>query len=52
MERNSKSEDRALDAQCTSERSMPWRVTVTKLKAMSLDDKARCIVQYSRANEP
>ena len=48
MERNSEAEDRALDAKCASERSMPTRVAVTKLKAMALDDKARCLVHYAQ----
>ena len=47
MERNSKAEDRALDAKCASERSMPARIAVTKLKAMSLQDKSLCLANYA-----
>ena len=39
-------ENRALDAQCASERSMPSRLAVSKLKVMSLADKKRCICKY------
>ena len=48
MERNSDAENRALDAQCASPRSMPSRIAVTKLKAMSLADKMRCLASYAR----
>ena len=50
MERNSKEENRALDAQCVSERSTPSRIAVTKLKAMALQDKARCLGNYAIAD--
>ena len=50
MERNNEAENRALDAQCASERSLPTRIAVTKLKAMSLDDKTRCLVSYVQAD--
>ena len=43
-------EARAQDAQCASERSMPSRIAVTKLKAMSREDKTQAIFDYSRAD--
>jgi len=50
MERNSDAENRALDAQFASERTMPSRIAVTKLKAMSLADKVRCLANYVLAD--
>ena len=48
MERNNEAEDRALDAQCASKRTIPSRIAVTKLKAMSLADKTRCLAIYAQ----
>ena len=48
MEHNSEAENRALDAKCGSERSMPTRIAVTKLKAMSLADKTLCLAKYAK----
>ena len=45
MEGNSAAANRALDAKCASERSLPSRIVVTKLKAMLLEDKTRCLVR-------
>ena len=50
MERNSPAADRALDAQCASERSFPSRIAVTKLKALSPADKTHCAVNYTVAD--
>ena len=47
MELHSEAEDRALDAQCASPRSIPSRIAMTKLKAMSLEDKARYLASYT-----
>ena len=50
MEHNSEAADRALDARCASERCLPTRIAVAKLKAMSLADKTRCFRNYAAAD--
>ena len=51
MQHNSEAENRTLDAQCGSKRTVPSRTAVTKLKAMSLDDKTLCmIIRYAKAD--
>ena len=50
MERHSKAEARALDAQCDKPTSTPSRIAVVKLRAMSPDDKVRCLLNYAEAD--
>ena len=48
MEHNSEAANRALDAQCANERSMPSRTAVIKLKSMTNEDKTRCLAGYAQ----